>query len=284
MNAESTAASIVLISLNRRDDLAECLASLPWDTMEALNVDVVFVDDGSTDGSGDHVARHYPQVTVLRNERPRGFAHARNQGSRAARGDLLLYIDDDAVVCPGWLEGMLAAHDGASVLGGLIVNLGDGRPQNGPAYSTFIGKRLPCKPKHATVGTGCNLGMARAVFYALSGFDEDLHYFEDSDLCIRARKAGFGFHFVPDAVVRHKGTPVKVGEKIRQQEYSSTFAMLKAYHATPVWRAAFTFLNACWLLARAAGWGLRGRFHDVYLLVSGWWRAYRAYGRWRRKG
>ena len=280
---ESLAASIIVCSYNRCDDLRACLASLPWERLEAAGVEVIVVEDGCTDGTVAMVRSEYPQAKLLSGEPNQGPSHCRNRGAAEARGQLLLFLDDDAMVEPGWLDAMLAADDGRTLLGGRILDLDGQREQGGPAYSTFIGKRLPCAPEKATVGATANLGVPRAAFEAIGGFDLDLpYYFEDSDLCIRARKAGYGFRYVVDAAVRHKGSEIKRGEAIRMQEHNSTYAMLKSYRANWGTLVAFALLNALWMAARLIGWGLRGRFGDCRRLVTGWWTAHARFAASRR--
>ncbi|MBI2423759.1 MAG: glycosyltransferase family 2 protein [Candidatus Hydrogenedentes bacterium] len=265
------AATIVIATFNRVTHLEACLESLPWEALDRHRTEVVVVDDGSTDGAKERVQSRFPRAKLVDYGENRGLAHARNAGARAARGRMLLYLDDDAVVQPGWLEAMLAADDGETLLGGRILDFVGDREQGGPAYSTFLGKRLPCKPEQATVGTGCNLGVPRRCLEVLGGFDEDLpYYFEDSDICIRARKAGFRFKYVADGAVRHKGSEIKRGNAIRMQEHNSSFAMLKQYARSPLRLAAFFAGNTAWLLIRVALWLAKGRTADVALLLRGW--------------
>jgi GT2 family glycosyltransferase len=187
----------------------------------------------------------------------------------------LLFLDADGAPAPGWLEAMLSRDDGATVLLGKVVNFGDGRPQGIPRRATWLGKSLPCAPERANTGPSCNLGMPASLFARLGGFDEELpYYFEDSDLCIRARVLGARFHFVPDAVYRHKGSPRKRGEAIRLQEKHSTYAMLKHYHNRPVLARLFSAANFLWMMARVLAWGVQGRLADARLLLHGWREAY----------
>ncbi len=144
--------------------------------------------------------------------------------------------------------------------------------QSLPRRATFLGKSLRCKPARANTGPSCNLGVPRRLFEELGGFDEELpYYFEDSDLCIRARRAGAVFTFAEDAVFRHKGSEKKQGDAIRLQEAHSTYAMLKLYRGEPTKRMLFMVLNTAWMLARALVWRLRGRSEDAKRL----WRGHR---------
>ena len=274
-HATACVASVVIAMHNRRDDVLACLDSLAAEPQTERRVEVVVVDDASTDGVADAIAARHPGVRLLRQEHNIGPAAARNLGSLAARGGLLLYLDSDGVVTPGWLGAMLAAHDGSTVLLGCAVGYEGGRVQGLPRRATFLGKSLKCAPHRANTGPSCNLAIPRACFDALDGFDEEIpYYFEDSDLCIRARRAGFRFAYLPNAVFRHKGNEFKKGEAIRLQEQHSTYAMLKAYRGNAPLRAVFTLANATWLFCRLALWTIQGRRQDAARLWRGWREAY----------
>ena len=269
-------ASVIVPAHNRRADLAELLPALLQETGAWPGVEVLLIDDASTDGTAEF---------VLRNETSLGPAASRNRASRAAKGSLLLYLDSDGVPAPGWLKAMLHADDGATVLLGCPVDYATGAVQGTPRRATFLGKSLPCKAEAANTGPGCNLGVPRRIFEATGGFDESIpYYFEDSDLCIRARRAGARFRYVPEAVFRHKGSRYRVGDAIRMQEDNSSFAMLRLYRGSPIRLAAFFLGNAAWLVVRLLLWSLRFRFADAALLWRGWVGGHRRFLQWMRKG
>ncbi len=276
--ADTLAASVIITSFNRRADLAECLRALPESSLDAHNAEVIVFDDASTDGTAEFVSADSPHVILLGSTVNCGPSHARNAASRLARGRLLLFVDSDAVPSPEWLPRMLESDDGNTILIGAVRDYIGGRLQSGPRRATFIGKSLPCHPSRANTGASCNLGVPKACFDALGGFDEELpYYFEDSDLCIRARKAGYKATYLIDAEVRHKGNETKRGPAIRMQEENSTYAMLKAYRGKPLHQLAFTAANSAWAAARVASYSLRGNFTDARAIASGSLSAHRRY-------
>lgn len=278
--ADTIAASIIVCTRDRRAALADCLAAIPWEHLPGLGAEVIVVDDGTRDGSGDWVRAAHPGARLIANAAPMGPSHGRNRAAAIARGRLLVFLDDDAVPQPGWLEAILARDDGTRILGGRILDMDSDREQGGPARHTFLGKRLPCAPGRANAGTSANLAVPAEAFRALGGFDEDLpYYFEDSDLCIRATRAGFGFAYLPEAVVRHRGSERKTGRAIHLQERHSTYAMLKAYRGDWPRLAAFTAANAVWMIARAIAWTAAGRPGDAARLWRGWREAHARFAR-----
>jgi GT2 family glycosyltransferase len=97
--------SVVIVNYNTWHLLRDCLASVLADAAESgLQVEVVVVDNGSTDGSPERVARHFPQVRLIRNARNVGYAAGTNQGIRASSGRNLLLLNSDTVVRPGALR------------------------------------------------------------------------------------------------------------------------------------------------------------------------------------
>jgi len=271
-------ASIIVATHNRCELLRACLRTLPWAEISAAPAEVIVVDDASTDGTATMVEQEYPGAILLRNAENRNLAESHNTGARHARGRLIVNIDSDVEVAAGWFEALLAADDDAHVLGGRVLDFRTRQPQSGPRRSTFLGKSLACTAEQATVGIGCNLAFPRRIFDAIGGFDPDFpNYFDDSDFCIRARRAGFGFRYVAGAVVYHKGSATRQGHAVYLQERHSSFAMLKAYRGRPLRLVLFTLGNGLWLLLRLGMWRLQGRREDVENLAQGWLAAYRRY-------
>ncbi len=268
-------ASIVIPSYNRKADLCECLNALPLDSLDSHRIEVIVVDDGSTDGTIELLRSDYPQIRLLENEQNSGPAFSRNRGTRAARGELVIYLDSDAVPSESWLDEMLKHDDGQTVLLGCIKDYAGDRIQGGPRRATFIGKSIRCRPEQANTGASCNLGIPRQCFVDIRGFDEEIpYYFEDCDLCIRAGKAGYKATYLAEAVVRHKGTEFKKGKAVWMQEHNSTYAMLKAYRGKPLHFFLFTLLNSSWVLWRVITLALKMNLADSRRIISGCVSAY----------
>jgi glycosyltransferase involved in cell wall biosynthesis len=106
-------ASVIVPTRNRADRLDVCLAALARQTLPAEQFEILVVDNGSTDGTAERIARWAERRPGLRRvEAPEpGVSRARNAGIAAAHGDLLAFIDDDAVAEPRWLATLLGAYD-----------------------------------------------------------------------------------------------------------------------------------------------------------------------------
>ena len=127
---ESLAATVAICTANRCARLAETLAAL-LPGVDFGAAEVVVVDNGSIDGTprllAEVVAAHPRGVRAVREERA-GLSAARNRAVREARGDLLLFLDDDALPAPGWIEAYFAAFgDGPiAAAGGPVEPIFDG--------------------------------------------------------------------------------------------------------------------------------------------------------------
>lgn len=202
--------SVVIPCLNAEATLGaqlEALARQSWPG----EWEVIVADNGSTDHSREIVERYRGRIPGLRlvnaSDR-RGQAHARNMGAAAAAGDAFLFCDADDEVGAGWLAAMgraLAVNDFVACrydqekLNPVAVRRTHLNPQKDGLTRYDYPDFLP----HAGGG---GLGVRRRVHEAVGGFDETLPALEDTDYCWRIQLAGFGFHFVPEAVVhiRHR--------------------------------------------------------------------------------
>jgi N-acetylglucosaminyl-diphospho-decaprenol L-rhamnosyltransferase len=223
--------SVCVVNWNCRDLLRACLESLRPD-VQGVSLEVIVVDNGSTDGAADMVAAAFPGVTLLRNADNRGFARANNQAAAAARGDFLFFLNNDAELPPGALRRLLdfaRARPEAGLVGPRLVGA-DGvfqvsfrrRPTLGallhrtlafrwtglfkPAYRRYRGRDGDFETtRPVEVLMGAALLVRRRLFEAVGGWDESYVFGgEDIDLCARVgRRRSVVYH--PAVTVLHHG-------------------------------------------------------------------------------
>jgi GT2 family glycosyltransferase len=210
-------ACVVIPTLNARDLLAQALTSLEAQTVQA---DVVVVDNASTDGTGELLAARFPSVKVVANDRNLGFGKAVNRGVAAAPTgtDVIVLVNNDVVCEPEFLERMLAAlaDDRVGMVAGVLLqgSAPDLVDSAGIELDSTLGSwdMLWNRPLRELAGAAEPVGPCggaaayrRAVFTELGGFDERLFaYWEDVDLALRVRLAGFSCVRAPDARALHR--------------------------------------------------------------------------------
>jgi glycosyltransferase involved in cell wall biosynthesis len=205
--ADPASVSVVIATRNRADRVARLLDHLR--ALEGgLPAEVFVVDDGSTDNTANTVeefAKRHPSVRLVRVERSRGPAHARNLGWRQATGRYIAFTDDDCRPTPGWLQALTAGHaDGADIVQGPTAV----DPDEYDAR-TALSHWITVEEASFRFET-CNISYRRDLLERLDGFDEGFGtsrggapYGEDADLGWRATDLGARFVFTPDALVVH---------------------------------------------------------------------------------
>jgi GT2 family glycosyltransferase len=190
--------------------------------------EVIVVDDGSTDGTPEIVAR-YP-VFHIRTEN-RGLSAARNTGLLAARGEIIAYLDDDAYPDPHWLRYIVHAFEEAdwACVGG--PNLA---PATDPPLAQAVANS-PGGPVHVLLDDqeaehvpGCNMAFRRDRLLEIGGFDPRFRTAgDDVDVCWRIQQRGWTIGYHPGALVWHHRRP-SVRMYLKQQVgYGKAEALLE---------------------------------------------------------
>jgi GT2 family glycosyltransferase len=210
--------SVVVPNWNGSAFLGECLSSLERQTYP--RVERIVVDDASTDESCSLVRNRFRNVGLVRLARRGGFARAANAGMRAARGDVIALLNNDAVAEPEWVAELLAAFDrhpdAGSVASKILLqtaeprfhSAGDVFPDMGTPNSRGA-RELDCgqydDEERVFGACGGAAAYRREMLDRIGLFDERfVMYCEDVDLAFRARATGYACVYAPRAVVRHR--------------------------------------------------------------------------------
>jgi GT2 family glycosyltransferase len=218
--------SVVVCSYNGAQTIDDCLDGLQ--KLAYPNYKVIVVNDGSTDSTQETVQKYGFQQIVTEN---RGLSSARNTGMRAAQGDIVAYIDDDACPDPHWLHYLAASlmRSGHAGVGGPNI------PPPGDGAVADCVSNAPGGPAHVLVSDweaehipGCNMAFWRTSLQAVGGFDTQFRIAgDDVDLCWRLQNYGWTLGFHPAAVVwHHCRDSVKAYWK-QQLNYGRAEAMLE---------------------------------------------------------
>ncbi|MBK1722505.1 glycosyltransferase [Thiocystis violacea] len=183
-----------------------------------VDFEVIVVDDCSGDGTSERL-RRYPGVQVIRNAHNLGFVGSCNRGAEEARGDLLVFLNNDTQVQAGWLDALLATFEeapDAGIVGSRLI-YPDGRQQEAGGILFSDGSAWnyghlddPNKPEYSyrravDYCSGAALAIHTRLFRQLGGFDPAFApaYYEDTDLAFRVRRAGYQVYYQPLSVVVH---------------------------------------------------------------------------------
>lgn len=217
MTEHSVNLSLIIACHDRVDLTKELLRSLV-DTLPHGCAEVMIVDDGSTDGTADWLRENrQPRWKVITNEKSIGFAAANNDAAKQAVGGVLVFLNNDLVMRPGWLEPMIAAldaHPTAFAVGNVQHAVSNGSLDHAGMLFDLNGHPVHYRPSENML-TSTDVREFPAVTFAccavrkdrfleLSGFDESYRNgYEDVDLCLRAREKGWKCFVANMSVVDH---------------------------------------------------------------------------------
>jgi GT2 family glycosyltransferase len=265
--------SIVIPCHNGVTTTDACLRSLTETLPAGFRGEIMVVDDTSTDGTAECLgrwAKNDPRVRVLRNASNLGFLGTAARGAASAKGDYLLFLNNDTVLLPGWLPPLLRVFRDfpkAGAVGGKLV-FPDGTLQEAGGMIFRDGSAAHFGRDDHELDAGiynfvreadyCSaalLATPRALFEELGGFDKSYApaYYEDTDYCFKVRAAGRRIYYQPESAAVHVegascGTDLTRGAKRHQvlnhtrftKKWSKLIAKLPArpdHHDKGAWRA-----------------------------------------------
>ena len=222
--------SVVVPTRDKADDLGRCLRAILDQDRGGISLEVVVVDDGSTDRTPELLGSFDAGDVPFRAVRAegRGPARARNEGIRHARGSIVCMVDDDAVPEPGWLRALLRPFETPGVVGaeGRVVPSGD---DYGPLGMSPVNER-------GGVYLTCNMAYRRDVLLRVGGFDEGFPFpaFEDTDLAAAVRRHG-RIAWAPDAVVHHPRRRWTLARALREVRFYGALLRYARRHRALGW-------------------------------------------------
>ena len=294
--------SVVIVNWNGQRYLERCLSAVLAQT--CLSFEVVLVDNASTDDSVELVARRFPEVQIIQNEKNLGFAAGNNIGIRATSGEVVATLNNDTQADPRWLEELVAAMQGREMVGmaaskmlfahrpEVINSTGICLDSAGIAWDRRGGELDAMDESSPTEVFGPCAGAAlyrRAMLDRVGLFDEDFFcYLEDVDLAWRARLMGWRCLYIPTARVYHvhsgtgqEGSPFKnyllgrnkVWTIVKNYPSPALFLFLPIILAYDLGSIPYT------LLARGDASALRGRLAALRRLSHFWRKRREVQGR-----
>lgn len=247
-------ASIIVPAHDKFEVTYLCLCSLLFAFNDA-SFEVIMVDDGSSDETRD-ISRFVQGIRVVRHETATGFVEACNDGARLARGEFIVVLNNDTEVTARWLDEMIAATRNFARIGmvGAKLVYPDGRLQEaggiiwGSANPWNVGRGANASdPQYnyvrpADYVSGAALMLPRHVWETVGGFSPEYApgYFEDTDLAMKVREAGYQVLYVPTSTIIHfegqsagtdtAGSGMKRYQEINRPKFKQKWATTVAHH------------------------------------------------------
>lgn len=270
--------SIIIVNWNGKKWLKSCLSSL--NNQNYKHVEIIIIDNSSTDGSVEYIQRYYPDVTVIVNKDNKGFADANNIGYRKANGYYILFLNNDTKVTTHFLTALVSYMEQHEEVGGAqskLLLMDDPHTIDAAgAYLTNTGflnhygfhekddgtfdKAVPVY----TVKGACMIFRKKvldAVAINNNIFDPTYFaYFEETDLCHRIWLNGYIMMFIPSSIVYHKagGTSLMIDHATIQ--FHSFKNRIQSY---------LTNLPLYWLFFMLPIHLLAVQFFAIYALIKG---------------
>jgi len=224
--------SVVIVSYNTQEILRNCLDAL-FEHSKGVAMEVFVVDNDSHDGSAAMVKNDFPSVMLITNHENLGFAAANNQAFALARGRYIILLNPDAYIRPLSLEHSIAFMNRTpmcGLCGGKIISPQGRLEPSARRFPSALSKLLTMsglrgkfahspivnyhefggfahdKPMEVDWVPGTFTIVRKKMLDEIGYFDERFYiYYEETDLCMRAKKAGWTIYFIPDAEVMHIG-------------------------------------------------------------------------------
>lgn len=214
--------SVVILNYNGLEYLGEVLKKCLDSVINSNypNLEIIFVDNGSTDGSVNFVVKNYPGIRIIKNKCNLGFSEGFNTGIRASKGKYIALLSNDMTVDPNWLNPIVTIMEKDKKIGlagfkRLVLgnkNIIDGIGGNLYLCGRIkhIGREIDRgqydSPREDLDYIGGAMVLRKEVLKKTGLFDPNFFIFsEDIDLCYRIRKKGYKVVYIPDSIIYHKG-------------------------------------------------------------------------------
>lgn len=225
--------SIIILNFNTKDFLEKCLESIEKSSIKPYQLEVIIVDNNSSDDSVKMVKEKFKKVILIENKENLGFAKGNNIGVKKSKGKCILFLNPDTVVSKDSLKTVLDFLENNPQAGAATVKLVDTKgvldepshrgfptPWNAISHFSGLGKLFPKSRVFSgyTMGWSKDLNSAHEVDSISGAFfcvrreagekvgwwDEDYFWYgEDIDFSFRLKKAGYSIYFLPDSKVLH---------------------------------------------------------------------------------
>jgi GT2 family glycosyltransferase len=284
--------SIIIVNWDGLEHLQKCLPTIY--RQDYKSIEVILVDNGSKDDSVEWVKRHFPQVKLLIEKKNLGFAEGNNVGFKQAKGEYILFLNNDTQVTDHFLSELIKSMMKDKALGGVqskilfmdspsqLDSAGSYLTNTGFLYHSGVYEKDSVKfntPKLIFSAKGACMCFRKDVLdkVVVSGelFDNDFFaYFEETDLCHRVWLAGYKIKYIPASIIYHKfgATSVKLRKPfVEFHSYKNRInSYIKNFDLTNLAKILSLHLLLCFALSLA--FLLKGEFGIAIAIHKAiWW-------------
>jgi len=209
--------TLIVLNWNGQAYLENCLASLL--EQDYPLTETIMVDNGSTDSSVAYVERSFPSVKIIETGRNLGFAGGMNTGISSSTGDIVILLNNDTIVDRDWLVTLIECMESDCRIGiagskvffsdGVTLQHAGGFVSYPLGFAHHYGYREQDEGSFDAVAdvpyvTGAAMAIRKSLLHVIGGLDANyFFYYEDVDLCYRARSAGWRVVFAPESRLVH---------------------------------------------------------------------------------
>lgn len=225
--------SVITLNLNGKSMTEEFIESVLSSDIGDNNLEIIVVDNGSSDGSQTYLRRRFPNIILIENKKNSGFAGGNNLGIKRSFGEYLLISNNDIILNKNTFKVLISClekNENVAAVGPVIIGKNIelkvkrlhtqqgggvyplplwapyGLTLNYSSYSEKKDANYSKEPKYLDMLYGACFMVRRETLKQVGLFDERFNpiYFEETDLCLRMRKRGFKLMYTPDTVVYHR--------------------------------------------------------------------------------
>lgn len=201
-----TCVSILIVNYNGAAFIADCLDSL-FNSQCQCEIDVVIVDNASTDNSLDVLSRYIDKVTLVKSAVNIGFGRGNNLAFDSAKGDIVFLLNNDTVLKSDTLQilvDFMHSHSNIGAIAPKLLNRDGSLQAPGSIFGRW--RFLRKKPQKVPFIAGAAVMMWSSVYKEIGGFDKHMFFYnEDIDLCMMLKKKKTYLYYVPSAELLHYG-------------------------------------------------------------------------------
>lgn len=255
----SNKASVIIVTYNHKRYIKDCITSV----LANNPLEVIVIDNSSTDGTAELIEREFPQVKLIKSKRNLGYGGGNNLGVKHAKGEYIVVLNPDTKVEKNWLEELLKPLEKEEKLittpkiltydGSKINTCGNIEHFTGLTFTHGLNWNPEKFDRFEYLSglSGACFAMRKKDYLELGGFDESFFsYMEDAELSWRAHAKGFKILYVPTSIVYHDYKLEVPPEKIYRLE-KGRYIILRKYLS---WKE-FLLLFPSLLMTEILTWG-----------------------------